>query len=604
MSATQNITKGGIVTYTVKVAGSAIPDSTSIYSIEIYQGVNRIPSANIVILDGDASSSETQNFKASSSSTFVPGAKITIEVGYDSKNNTVFEGIITEQTLKVDPILGSSLEVVCKDSSIKMTVGRKSLTFSKKKDSDIISSIIGNYSDLSADVKATETEWPEQIQYYTTDWDFILTRAESNGLIVNAINGKVSVQPPDADTNSVLAIAYGNNMHTFTGGLNSVTQLGSVKASAWDFKNQEIVTGQASNSTAGPGNLSSKKLSEVVGLSDFSLGTTGPLESSDLTNWSKAEMVKSNYSKIRASVEYQGTNIAVPGKFLTISGMGDRFDGDHFVSEVTHKIGDGNWITEANLGMTFNWFSEEKDVMAPRASGLLPGTNGLYNATVKKIYEDPDSEFRILVNIPLLDPTQQGEGIWARLTNFYSTSGAGAFFLPEVGDEVIVGFLNDDPRFPVILGSLYSSNKLKPFSDLSPNENNSKKAIVTKSELRIVFDDENKVLTIQTPGNNQMTFSDQDQKITIQDQNNNSIEMSSSGISMSSPNNIEIKADQKVSIQGEMGVTIEASGGDVQVSGMNIKQSADMEYSAEGSMTASVQGGTELTLKGAMVMIN
>ena len=55
------------------------------------------------------------------------------------------------------------------------------------------------------------------------------------------------------------------------------------------------------------------------------------------------------------------------------------------------------------------------------------------------MYEDPDSQFRILVSVPLFDPN--GEGIWARLTNFYSTNGAGIFFLPEVGDEVVLGFL-------------------------------------------------------------------------------------------------------------------------------------------------------------------
>ena len=465
-----------------------------------------------------------------------------------------------------------------------------------------MSSIIGAYSGLSSSVSSTATEWPQQVQYYTTDWDFILSRAEANGMIVTNLNGKITVQKPDADTASVLLIKYGINLIEFKADLNSISQLGTAKASSWDYKSQEVTDGMAANDYAGPGNLSSKKLSEVVNLSEFQLQTFGSLEQSDLTNWSKAALVKSEYAKIQGTVKFQGYSEVDPAKYITLAGLGDRFNGDHLVSRVVHRIEEGNWTTQTNIGLSAQWSTEEPDVMAPPASGLLPGARGLFNGTVKKIYEDPDSQYRILVNVPLFD--KNGEGIWARLTNFYSTKGAGVFFLPEVGDEVIVGFLNEDPRFPIILGSLYSNDKIKPFEGLDPNEKNSKKAIVSKSGIYLEFDDENKVLTITTPGKNTAIFSDKDKQISITDGNDNSIVMSESGIVMKSPKNISIEADQNVTIKGMQGVTIESSGGDVSTSAMNIKESANVEYSAEGSASASVQGGGELTLKGAMVMIN
>lgn len=599
MSATTDITSGGLVTVSVKVSGSEIPDTMEVQDIKVEKAANRISIANITILDGQAS---TETFDASSSSTFVPGNKITIEAGYDSKNEVIFEGIITKQSIRIHGGIGSVLEVECRDEAIKMTVGRKSLTFSKKKDSDIISSIIGTYSGLSADVTATSTEWPEQVQYYATDWDFILSRAEANGLIITTLNGKVAVFPPDKDTSSVLEIKYGDNLLEFNADLNSVTQLNSVKASAWDYTTQEIVTGQASNSYAGPGNLSSKTLSEVVGLSEYEIQTTAPLQASDLTDWSKAVMTKSEYAKIQGEVIFQGSNLVDPGKYITLAGLGDRFNGDYLISGVLHNIAHGNWTSEVSLGLSPIWFTEEPDVMAPPASGLLPGVQGLFNGTVKKMYEDPDSQYRILVDVPLFDAN--GEGIWARLTNFYSTSGAGVFFLPEVGDEVVVGFLNEDPRFPIILGSLYSSTKNKPYEGLDPNEKNSIKAIVSKSGISMEFDDENKVFTLKTPESNTAIFSDQDKQITIKDQNGNSIVMSESGITIKSDKDINIEASQNLNLKGNMGVNIQASSGDVQIKGMNIKNSADMEFSAEGSMTASLQGGTQATVKGAMVMIN
>ena len=175
MSAVDDIKIGGLVTFAVKVNGEVIPDEFNIYSITIEQHVNRIPTARIVIIDGDAS---TGQFAASSSAEFMPGTEISIEAGYDNANKTVFKGIITQQSIRINDALGAVLEVECRDAAIKMTVGRKSRSFSQKKDSDIISAIIGNYSSLSANITATETAWPQQVQYYSTDWDFILCRAE------------------------------------------------------------------------------------------------------------------------------------------------------------------------------------------------------------------------------------------------------------------------------------------------------------------------------------------------------------------------------------------------------------------------------------------
>lgn len=598
MSTTQ-ITSGGLVTFTIKSAGSTIPDTMEVQSIEVEKGVNRIPTANIVIIDG---SPATETFEVSSSSTFVPGTKITIEAGYDTKNEVIFEGIVTKQSIRIHGVQGSVLVVECRDEAVKMIVGRKSVTYAKKKDSDIMSTIIGNYSGLSADVTATSTEWPEQVQYYTTDWDFLLARAETNGMIVTALNGKVSVAKPDADTSSVLEIAYGNNLLEFNASLNAVTQLGSAKATSWDYTQQKTASGEANSSYAGPGNLSSKKLSEVVGLSEYDLQSTAPIQSTDLTNWSKAALVKSAYSKIQGEVKFQGSNLVDPAKYITLAGLGDRFNGDHIISNVHHVIAHGNWTTEVGVGLSPVWFTDEPDVMAPPASGLLPGAQGLFNATVKKMYEDPDNQYRVLVDIPLFDPS--GEGLWARLTNFYSTAGAGTFFMPEVGDEVVVGFLNEDPRYPIILGSMYSSSNNKPFDGLDPNEKNTIKAFVSKSGINIQFDDEKKILTLETPSKNTAIFSDEDKQITIKDQNDNSIIMSDSGITIKSPKDITVQATQNLNLKGDQGVTIESSGGDVQIKGMNIKETAQMEYSANGSMTASLQGGTQTTIKGAMVMIN
>ncbi|MBB5395242.1 type VI secretion system tip protein VgrG [Mucilaginibacter sp. AK015] len=599
MSQATNITSGGLVSFSVTAGGAPVPDTVRILSVRVEKRVNRVASARIIILDGEA---DTGTFDVSSSATFVPGAVIAVQAGYDNAEQVIFQGIVTGQRIVINDLVGSTLEIECRDQAIKMTAGRKCLTFSQRADSDIITTIIGTYDGLSADVTSTSTQWPEQIQYYTTDWDFMLARAEANGLIVTTINNKVTVAQPDAGTSPVLTIAYGNNLLEFDADLNALTQLPGVNATSWDYKNQAVGTSSAQNQIPGPGNLSSSELAGMVGINQYQLQTTAPLETTDLTGWCNAQVIKGEYAKIQGRVLYQGSALADIATYITLQGVGDRFTGNHFVSGITHDLSDGNWTTEASLGLSPAWFTEEPDVMAPPASGLLPGARGLLNGTVKQINDDPDNQYRILVNIPLFD--QNGAGIWARLSNFYSTSNAGAFFLPEVGDEVVLGFLNEDPRYPVILGSMYSSASLKPYNTLQPNQNNTLKSIVSKSGLYVQFDDENVVLTINTPDKNTMIFSDKDKQITIQDENNNSIVMSADGITIKSEKNINIQADQKVNITGSQGITLTADGGDVEISGVNIKETADSQYSAMGSETAQINSGMELTLKSAMIMIN
>ncbi|OUM06833.1 type IV secretion protein Rhs [Pseudomonas syringae] len=589
--------EGSVVSFTVKINGTAIPGNYPVSAIRVEQMINRIATATITLLDGSAAD---EGFPVSASASFVPGNDVSIEVGYDGLNTVVFQGIVTQQALRIDSMNGSLLEVECKDKAVKMTVGRKSANFSASTDSDVISKVIAG-AGLTAAVSATRLTLPNLVQYYATDWDFILSRAEVNGLMISTLNNQVRVFDPVADTTSVRTLTYGNDIMDFNAQLNAIDQVAEVKASAWSFQSQQMISATAQNIMPGPGNLSSKTLASVVGLSSYDLQTSATETDAELLCWAQAQMLKSALSKITGEVRFQGSAAIVPGNYLSLKGLGARFDGDHFVSGITHDIADGNWFTEARIGMSPLWFAQEHEVQAPCAAGLLPGIQGLFNGTVLQLFNDPDGEFRIQVEVALFD--DQATGVWARVANFYSTNGQGTFFLPEVGDEVILGFLNQDPRFPVILGSMYSQ-KNAPFSEFSPNEENSLKGIVSKSALRVLFDDKNAILSLITPGQNSVVLDDQHQKIEISDKNGNSIVMSESGITLKSDQNISMQAAQKITLTGDLGIEIQSKTGDVQTTAINIGHSANMQFSAKGEATAQVQGGMELTLKAALVMIN
>jgi Rhs element Vgr protein len=413
-------------------------------------------------------------------------------------------------------------------------------------------------------------------------------------------DANVSVKPPDVSSAAELKVSYGEDLMEFHGDIDARTQLSSVQGTAWDIKNQAIVQGKAvtPQTLNSQGDLKSTDLASVVGPSSFGLQTVAPLEKTSLDDWATAQQVKSGLARIQGSMKFQGSAKAKPGTLIEIDGVGNRFNGSVFVSSVNHEIADGNWMTDVDFGMPPDWFAERRDLVAPPAAGLLPGVDGLQVGVVKKLDEDPDGQSRVQVSVPVLQA--ETEGVWARLANFYASNSFGAFFVPEIGDEVVLGYFNNDPSYPVILGSLYSSGRTPPYSLTADNYT---KAIVTRTQLKVEFDDENKVVTILTPGNNQIVLSDKDKSILIQDQNNNKVELNDSGITLNSPKDIQIKATGKVDINATGAISL-SSNADVTVSGNNVSHTAQIGFTAKGNASAELSASGQTTVKGAMVMIN
>ena len=90
---------------------------------------------------------------------------------------------------------------------------------------------------------------------------------------------------------------------------------------------------------------------------------------------------------------------------------------------------------------------------------LLAPVAGL-QAGVVTDNEDPAGEFRVRVRLPLVNDGD--DGVWARVASLDAGAERGFFFRPEIGDEVLLGFLDDDPRQPVLLGMLHSSALAAP----------------------------------------------------------------------------------------------------------------------------------------------
>lgn len=596
MADSPNADGDSVVKLTVFSGGQPLKDTIQLLSVEVSKTINMVPRARIVVMDGDM---PEQDFPVSNTNDFKPGTEIKINAGYDQTEETIFQGIVVGHGIKIIGQNNSMLMIDCRDKAVGMTIGRKNANYVDSKDSDLISTLIGNYSGLTADVAATTIQHKELVQYYCTDWDFMLSRAEVNGLLVTVDDATVSVKAPQVSATPQLKVTYGEDLIEFHADIDARTQFSSVKGVSWDLKTQAAVEGDGSPATLNQqGDLTSSDLAKVIGLDAFRLQTSAPLDTTNLKAWADAQQLKAGLARIRGRMKFQGSAKAKIGELIELNGVGNRFNGNVFVSSVHHDISAGNWITEVEFGMSPDWFIEKTDIVAPPASGWLPGVEGLQIGVVKKLDGDPEQENKIQVSVPVLQA--QTEGVWARLAKFYASQGIGSFFIPEIGDEVVLGYINNDPSHPIILGSVYSSKRTPPY-DLTAE--NYTKAIVTKSQLKIEFDDQNKIITIITPGNNSIVVSDKDKAITLQDQNNNKVSLSPSGILLDSPKDISVTAKGKITIDatGEIDITSKA---DVKVTGLNINNTANAGFVAKGSATAELSASGNTTVKGAMVMIN
>lgn len=588
----------GVTSYDIFINGSKLKDTVEIIEISVQMEVNRIASAIITMQDGGAIGLVNDGFENSESKDFIPGNEIKISIGYNNTRQDVFEGIIVSQGLMVKSGV-SQLIITCKDKVVKMTKGRFNAIFKDKKDSDAISSIAGKYG-IQTDIEATTTQYEGLMQYNCSDWDFVVIRAEMNNMLVLTDKGKLIVKKYDFSSEPKFEINSSQFIIDIDLNLDSENIASEYTNTAWDSATQQIIESSAALSDSlNQGNISATKLSEAFNGDSNHFSSTS-LSEAELKIWGESLANKAELSKIQGKIRIPGTAGIIAGDLVELSGFSARFNGNAFISKVEQLMQDGSWITTLHVGKSVEWHSALPDVEETFASGLIPATNGTQIATVKQIHEDPDGNYRVLVTLPVFSGTGQDDGVWARLAIPYASADAGFFFFPEIDDEVIVTFINNDPRYPVISGSLYSA-KNKPKE--TPDDKNQFKSIYSKSGIYIKFDDEDKILTIETPDKNSFTLSDKDKSITVEDMNGNTLVMDDSGISMESPKDITLKATGNVDISATGNINLKATQ-DLKADGLSVDLSAQTSFTAKGNASAEISASGQTTVKGAMVMIN
>ena len=577
-----------------------ITNDFKIQKILTFKEINKISRAKIQFFGGNANQN---SFEESEKSIFNPGNQIEIKLGYDQKNSTVFKGIIDKHSIVLKngyqkQKSNSILVIECVDKSILLTNKYTSEVYQNKSDSQIIKSILQKINGLSFSVESTEIVNTLFPKYNIDDWNFIVKRAKRNGFVVINSDNNLIIKKPELDKgNSLLDISNSGATISFEAKLDSSQQYNEVKLSSYDqFSNKKI-----SKTSSNPieivenNKVSGKILSTLTSPKKIEIDLPQEIESNELKTLADSMITDSRVKRITGTAKFKGVPFIEVDSTVNFLGFGNNFDGNVYVTGVNQELEDGYFLTEISFGLKEDFFSESNFI---NKNNLVGNISGLHIGKVTEIDNDPKNQFRIKVMIPAL--SDNNDGVWAKLSTIYTTNNGGALFIPEIGSQVILSFVADDPRHPIILGTLYNNNQ-KPNKKIL-KENNFK-SIITKNNLKLEFDDGDKKITISSPKGNSIVLNEKNNEITIIDQNKNSIKTSSNGIEIFSRKDINIKSGGSIDISSSNKLNLK-SNSNLNLSGSNINNSARIKFSANGSANSEIKSSGVTTVKGSIVQIN
>jgi uncharacterized protein involved in type VI secretion and phage assembly len=165
--------------------------------------------------------------------------------------------------------------------------------------------------------------------------------------------------------------------------------------------------------------------------------------------------------------------------------------------------------------------------------------NGVYSASVVD-NRDPDGLARVLVRVSAPTDVVSGD-LWARVATMMAGRNRGTWFIPDVGDEVLVAFERGDGKEAYVIGALWNAKSRPPAE--SPAD---VKLIRSRNgiTLRIRDDRNNNALVLETPGGQRITLQDNPGSVRVEDANGNSVMLSASGMTVNTSAALTVNASR------------------------------------------------------------
>ncbi len=187
-----------------------------------------------------------------------------------------------------------------------------------------------------------------------------------------------------------------------------------------------------------------------------------------------------------------------------------------------------------------------------QASGLGGRWYGCHPALVSDI-ADPDGQGRVKVTLPWApDAGGQRFEAWARLATLMAGKRRGTWFVPDVGDEVLVMFEGGLPARPIVIGALWNGQDSPP-EQMDSAGTNAIKCIRSRNGVVVRLDDSDgrEAFSVETPGGQKLRLSDGPGTVRVEDSNGNSVVMEAAGITVTASATVTVNAS-RVAVSASM----------------------------------------------------
>lgn len=508
------------------LGGAKLPSSVQVVTLEISHGINKVPEARVVLRNSGPGRVEK---------VARPGASVSLRYGRGPGALT-FKGEVVRHHLRVqDKYI--EYELLVRHSLQRLQLNRHSRLFAAHStEQQVLAQVLRPSSahfELDDSLKHVQ-----MVQFDCSDWQFLLARLRANGAWLLVDGDNIVIKRPQ----------LGGAQHTFKGqgkgeGLvermdwkfSNTSLTHATQATGWNMVQQQSEMSRGAKADIGTGALAAPSPASESG--SFEMTHSLPLPGSELHELSSGYLLGQRAAAVQGNIVVQGDGKYALGQTIAFQDFGEAIDGKALISAVTHVIkaqagAELAWRTTLSIGHV-DW----RAIQAPP----VPTASGLHIGKVTA-FPDPQASAEqadlIQVNLPVL-----GEHalLWARFASPSASANSGQCLYPDIGDEVVLGFFEDDPRYPIILGAMFNPHSKAPFAPGSAQKG-------------WVFEHEG--------ARQALLFNFKDHALTLESQNAESacVSINSSGeVAIAAQTRVQVAAQQTLELEGKSGVRVKGS---------------------------------------------
>jgi len=495
--------------------------------------------------------------------------KISIEPSnMATQSPLIFNGIITETQLVRTSGASGGIIMNGYSPTILMEGTPHIRSFSEKSLTDIVKEVLKGYSDEnikpSVEVQK-DTTLPYTVQYGESDFGFLCRIAQKKGQWMYYNGEELRFGKPKSKT---FTLEYGRTLHSFNIEMRA-------KSLGFEYVGYDPSSGETQKANSFEVNYQAQGYSKTIYESSKKMfpNTSTLLYANSVEEGNSrthlidrvtTQLQSRAADMVTAKGDSDETGIRIgdvvvikePSFSLTgnlLDGLQEQNFGSYLVTDIMHICDES--------GNYHNTFDAVPDTVSSPPYGNVHSIPTAESQPATVIANnDPSGLGRVQVAFAW----QKGDGSntpWIRMINPHSGGGKGFYFVPEVGEEVLVAFESGNAEKPFVLGSMYNGAASSGYAD----DKNNLKVMQTRSGTKVIMNDEEGSVTVEDPSGN---------KLYMDGKGN---------IVVTAPKNINFDAGESIILNAGNNIVASAKRDISLVAGENISEMANDDYSLTAS---------------------